>query len=199
MNMFYQKMNRKQAAISMHCRHPRRRWNGVICCWMTSFAAYGIRWTPYNALSVGMTRQFFLFFFCPWWPWPLSLWPWHSNVRSRDQTRLPCELGANPFRGSGDTQTNKQTNKNKKSQTALKTEPYLRAVNIRMNNLRISKWHTWALELCCFQYERNSEMLWRCMSSNRHKKKKNCCWIVTKHFITTSDIISVDCIAKSSS
>ena len=30
-----------------------------------------LRRTPYYALSMGMTQQFF--FFCPWWPWPLTL------------------------------------------------------------------------------------------------------------------------------
>ena len=30
------------------------------------------RRTPYYALSMGMTQQFFVFF-CPWWPWPLTL------------------------------------------------------------------------------------------------------------------------------
>jgi len=48
-------------------------------------------------------------------------------VRARDQTRLPCEFSENPFSGSRDifhTQT-------KKSQTALKTEPYLCAVTKR--------------------------------------------------------------------
>ena len=34
-------------------------------------AACCLRRTPYYALSMGMTQQFFVF--CPWWPWPLTL------------------------------------------------------------------------------------------------------------------------------
>jgi len=55
--------------------------------------------------------------FCPLWPWPLTLT--FELFRARDQTRLPCELGANPFSGSRDISYT-----NKKSQTAPKTEPY---------------------------------------------------------------------------
>jgi len=40
-------------------------------------------------------------------------------VPARDQTRPPCESGANPFSDSGDISYT-----NKKSQTAPKTEPY---------------------------------------------------------------------------
>jgi len=40
-------------------------------------------------------------------------------IRARDQTRLPCEFGANPFSGSRDISYT-----NKKSQTVPKTEPY---------------------------------------------------------------------------
>ena len=58
---------------------------------------------------------------CPWWPWPLTFdLDIHTPavLRARDQTRLPCEFGANPLRGSRDiSYTNKQT---KKSQTAQK-------------------------------------------------------------------------------
>jgi len=31
--------------------------------------------SPYHALSMGMTQQFFVFFV----PGDLDLWPWHSN------------------------------------------------------------------------------------------------------------------------
>ena len=57
---------------------------------------------------------------CPWLSGPLTLT--FKLVRARDQTRLPCEFGANPLSGSRDIWfTNKDT---KKSQSALKTEPY---------------------------------------------------------------------------
>jgi len=35
-----------------------------------------------------------------WWSWPLTLT--FKLVRARDQTRLPCEFGTNPFTGSHD-------------------------------------------------------------------------------------------------
>jgi len=51
-------------------------------------------------------------------------------VRARDQTRLPCEFGANLFSGSRDIYIHNLTHKQtKKSQTALKTEPYGYAVH----------------------------------------------------------------------
>jgi len=43
--------------------------------------------------------------FCPWWPWSLTF----KLARVRDQTRIPCEFGANPFSGSGNiSYTNKK-------------------------------------------------------------------------------------------
>jgi len=59
-------------------------------------------------------------------PGDLDLWPWHSES-SKQASRLPCEFGTNVFSGSGDIWG---TNKQKKSQTALKTEPYLCAIII---------------------------------------------------------------------
>jgi len=38
--------------------------------------------------------------FCPWWPWPFTLT--FKLVQARDQTRLPCEVGANEFSVSWD-------------------------------------------------------------------------------------------------
>jgi len=52
-------------------------------------------------------------------PGDLDLWPWPSNFRARDQLRLPCEFGANPFSGFRDI-----SYANKKHWlTAPKTEP----------------------------------------------------------------------------
>jgi len=65
-----------------------------------------------------MTQQFFIF--CPLWPWPLTLT--FKLVWVRDQARLPCEFGANPFSCSGDIcVTNTKTNKKsqKKNRTLL--------------------------------------------------------------------------------
>jgi len=44
--------------------------------------------------------------FCPWWPWPLTLI--FKLVWARDQTRLPCQFGANPFSDSPIYFTHKQ-------------------------------------------------------------------------------------------
>jgi len=41
-----------------------------------------------------------LFRFCRWWPWPLTVT--FKLVQARDQTRLPCEFGANLFNHSRD-------------------------------------------------------------------------------------------------
>ena len=77
------------------------------------------------SLSMGMMQQFSRF--CPWWPWPLTFELDIQTPPRWDQTRLPCEFGANPFSGSQHIWgTNKK--KQRKSQAALKTEPYLRAV-----------------------------------------------------------------------
>jgi len=79
----------------------------------------------YNALSMEMTQQFVVFV-----PGDLdicSLTLTFKLVRARDQRRLTCEFGANPFSGSQDMWgTNK---KNPKVAEGTKTEPYLRAVN----------------------------------------------------------------------
>jgi len=46
--------------------------------------------------------------FCPWWPWLLTLT--FNLVRAKDQTRLPCDFGTNPFSGSRDiSYTDKET------------------------------------------------------------------------------------------
>ena len=49
-----------------------------------------------NKTDDGSTQQVF----CPWWSWSLTLT--FQLVRARDQTRLPCELCANPFSRSWD-------------------------------------------------------------------------------------------------
>jgi len=70
--------------------------------------------------------------FCPWWPWPLTLT--FKLVWARD---LPCEFSANPFSHSLDI-----WGTNKKLKTALKTEPYLRAVITQLNeSTEASKTH----------------------------------------------------------
>ena len=43
------------------------------------------------------------------WPWPSN-----SSERARDQTRLPCEFGANPLNGSRDIFIHKQKVKSHK-------------------------------------------------------------------------------------
>jgi len=49
-------IHRTQAAVSVHSRHPVTpglQRNGLVCCWMTSFAAYGIR----DALQCIVNRE----------------------------------------------------------------------------------------------------------------------------------------------
>ena len=56
--------------------------------------------------------------FWPWWPWPLTLT--FKLIHARDQTRLPCEFGANPFSSSPRYFIHKQR---LHRLTAPKTEP----------------------------------------------------------------------------
>jgi len=74
LKMFYQTLTARMPQSACTAVTPSlptaTKWCRVVCCWMTSFAAYGVRRTPYNALSVGMTQQFFVF--CPLWPWSLT-------------------------------------------------------------------------------------------------------------------------------
>jgi len=117
-------MHRTQAAVSVYCRHPIT----PACDAMVSSAtACSVRHTPYYTLSMGMTQQFF----CPWWPWP---WPLtFKPVPARDQTRLLCKFGANPFSRSGDITVTKQ--KTTLITDSTKREPYLHAV-IKENALQ---------------------------------------------------------------
>ena len=55
-------------------------------------------------------------FFCPWWSWPFSLT--FKLARARDQTRLPCEFGANLLSSSQDiSYTNKRVTNSAKNRT----------------------------------------------------------------------------------
>jgi len=106
---------------------PWQRWNGPVCCCMTLFAPTMLQCVtqqnrPLRHCRGGGTGVMKVHnVLCPRLPWLLTLT--FKLVRTRDQTRLPCEFGANPLSGSRDICfTNKQTDK--KSQSALKTEPY---------------------------------------------------------------------------
>jgi len=48
-------------------RHPHRPHNGVVCCCVQ----HTVHASTYHALSMGMPQHFL--FFCPRWPWPLTL------------------------------------------------------------------------------------------------------------------------------
>jgi len=96
--------------------HPRKQRNGLVCCSMTLFAD-----SAFHSITAWGWRECTKHF-CLWWPQLLIL-PF-KLVRARDQTRLPSEFGANPFSGSRDIWFTHKMKKNKKSQTALKTEPY---------------------------------------------------------------------------
>jgi len=56
-------------------------------------------------------------------------------LRARDQTRLPSEFRAYPFNGSRDIWGTNKKQTNKKSQTQLKAEPYLRVVKTNKCNV----------------------------------------------------------------
>ena len=74
--------------------HPQQRQNGPVGHCVTSIAASEFH--SVAARGDGSEKHVF----CPWWPWPLTLTL--KLVRARDQTRLPCEFGGNPFSGSWD-------------------------------------------------------------------------------------------------
>ena len=94
-------------------RQLRLRRNGPLCCWMPSLAAFGLR-DALQCIVNGEENPL-----C--WPWPLTLT--FKLVRARDQARLLCEFGANPFSGSRYIWST-----DKKVTHSAKTEPYLRAV-----------------------------------------------------------------------
>jgi len=106
-----------QAAVSLHCRHPvtPRLWrNGIICCCTTSFAAYGAHLTMHVN---GDDSAVFRFLSLVTKTIGLEI----QTRRARDQTRLLCEFGANPFSSSRDISYHTETKKNKKEKaTALK-------------------------------------------------------------------------------
>jgi len=96
---------------------------------VSSVAACCIQHTPYYALSVGMTQQFFVFL--SRWPWPLTfdLWPLNSNSGEIfvQCTKLlsfvnVCLIIRKLSCGQTNWQTDKLTNK----QTPLKTSTSLR-------------------------------------------------------------------------
>jgi len=60
-------------------------------------------------------------------PVELDLWPWHSNSSER-RTKHVLPVNLAQVRSVVPEILEAQTKKNKKSQTVLKTEPYLRAV-----------------------------------------------------------------------
>jgi len=117
-------IHRTQAAVSVYCRHPVTPGCDVV---VSSAAPCSVRRTAHVLLCiVGMTQQLFVFVPSDLDLWPLtfdldiqtrpseasnmcSLWTWRKSVQ-----RFPRYLRY------------KRINK---SQTALKTEPYLRAVN----------------------------------------------------------------------
>jgi len=63
-----------QADVGLYCRHPQLRRNGFCCCVQRT-----AQWrTPYYALSMRMTQQFFVF--VPGWPLPLTF---DLDIRTR--------------------------------------------------------------------------------------------------------------------
>jgi len=74
---------------------------------VSSAAACSTRHTPYYALSMGMTQQFFIFV-----PGDPDLWPWHSNS-SEQRTKHVFSVNLAQIRSAVreifEWQTNKQT------------------------------------------------------------------------------------------
>jgi len=113
--------------------------------------------------------------FCPWWPWLFTMT--FKLIQARDQTHITCKFGANPFSSSRDIWCTSQ--KKWKSQTALKTEPYLHVVTTGLwplyRSTCVSRHWTggfrWSkvLLLICLSWEANSKF-WlgkRCWSSQQ--------------------------------
>jgi len=117
LTMFYQTYTARKPP-----NHPRQGRNGAVRCWCTLFAA-----SAYHSYAAGVTAALGVFFVSG----DLDLWPLTLTfklLRATDQKRLPCEFRANPFSGSRDIWGTNKNEQTKKSQTAVKTEPYLRAV-----------------------------------------------------------------------
>ena len=99
----------------------RQRQNGPICCYLTLFAANTLQCvTQQNGplvrcwKAMGVHSPFFV---------PGEWWPWHSNSSKRGTKHVfPVNLAE--IRSAVHQVFDSQTNKNKKSQTAPKTEPY---------------------------------------------------------------------------
>jgi len=117
------RQNRTQAAVNVHCRHPVSHGGHTM---ESSAAACSVQPTahasPYHALSMGMTRQ--LFVFCPRRSWrPLTF---DLRIRTRQEfctVHLTAKFHHPTFnRLEVIVRTNKLTNK----QTPLKTSISLR-------------------------------------------------------------------------
>jgi len=76
-----------QHVLLSTCHPP----NAIQCSCLLLHAAYGASLAMH--CQWGWLRTFS--FFCPWWPWPLTLT--FKLVWVRDQTRLTCKFGTNPF------------------------------------------------------------------------------------------------------
>ena len=83
-----------------------------------------LQWPHYNAscsrmdhsVAAGGGDRSAQHLFWSWWPWPLTLT--FKLVAARDQTRLPCEFGANPFSHSRDIWFANKKNKQKVTDSA---------------------------------------------------------------------------------
>ena len=79
------------------------------------------------------------FHFCHWWPWLLTLT--FKLVWARDQTRFPCEFGANPFSGSRDiSYTNKKTDWRRQKQNLPQFTACGNKSSVKC--LELPKWHS---------------------------------------------------------
>jgi len=106
-------MSTKHRPHASRRNHPRQRRNGPVCWCVTLFAA-----STFHYVAAGLHSVFFVTGDLDLWPLTLTF----KLVRARDQTRLPCEFGANPFSGSRDirgTKKKKQKSYRAKNRTLL--------------------------------------------------------------------------------
>jgi len=102
--------SRRQRVLPSPC-HPRLRCNGIVCCCAHRTALWR---TPYCALSIGTTQQFFLFV-----PGDLDLWPLTLTYEiGRDfcTIHLTAKFHRpmfNLWELRADKQTNKQTDRHR--------------------------------------------------------------------------------------
>jgi len=125
-------------------RHPLQRSNRRGCCLRDVIYNEGVPFRPHRGV-LWVHRALFVPGDLD--PWPLTLT--FKLVQARDQTRLPCEFGTNPFSGSRDifSYTNKKVTDSTKNRTlhsslcAVKIGQYYKKLQVRISCL-LFLWNT---------------------------------------------------------